>query len=131
MLKFKHMHILLNQVLVVHSVHTQEKCCCVWCLINHRYTCWQCVKRHGAFPPSLRLKFSAKSYLKELNEHPSTLSSNRSTKKKYKLEAIPQTLLETLAIALSTSAFRQEHILSCSRLARNHDITALKGAGIF
>lgn len=64
----------------VHSIRTQVKCCCLWCLINHKYTCWQCVKRKGIFPPSLRREFSAKSYPKELNERPSILSSNRSTK---------------------------------------------------
>lgn len=64
----------------VHSVRNQEKCCWFWCLINHKHTCRQCVKRKEVFPPSLRVKFSAKSYLKELNERPSILSSNRSTR---------------------------------------------------
>lgn len=53
-------------------------------------------------------------------------------KQTHKVEAIPQTLLEPLGIALSTSlAFRQQHALLGSRLVRKHAMTALTGAGIF
>ena len=52
-------------------------------------------------------------------------------KQTHKLETIPQTLLEPLGIALSTSAFRQQYAVLGSRLVRKRAMTALTGASIF
>lgn len=51
-------------------------------------------------------------------------------KQTHELEAISQTLLEPLGIALSTSAFRQQHTHLGSRLVRKRAMTVLTGAGI-